>query len=83
MNNQAAKEAVKQFTGVLTALVPVVGVLGLGFEWFNEEFIRQFEVLALAGLTFVYTCYRIYRNHYATKKGQAQLTPAERAKRGL
>ena len=83
MNKEAHKDLIKQIIGFLTALIPFMGIAGINFEWFNEEFINNLEVLLVALLAVIYNIYAIWKNHFASKKAQAQLTPAEKAKRGL
>ncbi len=70
-----------QFIGVLTALLPFLGVLGINLEWFNEDFISGLEVVLLAIAAFVINAYTIYKNHYSGKKAQQQ--NAELKSKGL
>ncbi len=74
--NEVKKDALKglimQFAGILTALLPLLGILGISLNWFNQDFIDSLEVVLLAILAFGVNAYAIYKNHYSGKKAQEQ-----------
>ena len=78
---QAKKGLVSQFIGVLSALLPVLAVLGINFDWFNQEFIDSLEVFISAVVLFGINVYTIYKNHFSGKKAQTQYKELRR--RGL
>ena len=69
---EAKKDLVSQFTGILSALLPVLAILGINFNWFNQEFIDSFEILISAIVLFVVNVLTIYKNHYSGKQAQKQ-----------
>ncbi|MBT2601435.1 MULTISPECIES: phage holin [unclassified Oceanobacillus] len=81
VKQDASKGLIMQFVGILTALLPLLGIVGINFEWFNQEFIDGLEVLLLAVVAFVINAYTIYKNHYSGKNAQEQ--NAELKSRGL
>ncbi|WP_105101321.1 phage holin [Microbulbifer pacificus] len=81
VKQDATKGLILQFIGILAALLPLLGVLGINLEWFNQGFIDGLEVLLLAVVAFVVNAYTIYKNHYSGKKAQEQ--NAELKSRGL
>lgn len=83
MNREAHKDLIKQIIGFLTALLPFAGIVGINFEWFNEQFINNLEVLLVSLLAVAYNIYAIWKNHYATRKAQNQLSATEITKRRL
>jgi hypothetical protein len=78
---QAKKGLVSQFIGVLSALLPVLAVLGINFEWFNQSFIDSLEVFISALVLFGINAFTIIKNHYSGKKAQTQYKELRR--RGL
>lgn len=82
---EARKEAktglISQFTGILSALLPVLAILGINFDWFNQEFIDNLGALLTAIALFVINAYTIYKNHYSGKHAQVQ--NEELKKKGL
>lgn len=76
MNSKIKKEAtndlIKQLIGMLSALLPLLAILGISQSWFNEEFISSLQVFLVALIPFVYNLYSIYNNHFSGKKAQAQ-----------
>lgn len=76
LETQVAKEAkqdlIKQFIGMLSALLPLLAILGISLDWFNEQFISSLNVFLVALVPFVYNLYAIYKNHYSGKKAQAE-----------
>ncbi|WP_163579158.1 hypothetical protein [Gracilibacillus saliphilus] len=81
VKNEAVKGLIMQFIGILTALLPFLGVLGINLDWFNEDFISGLEVLLFAIAAFAINAYTIYKNHYSGKIAQRQ--NAELKSKGL
>lgn len=69
---EAKKDLAKQIAGVLSALIPVLTILGINFEWLTEDFVQQFYVLLVAIAALAYNLYAIYKNHFSGRKAQEQ-----------
>jgi len=69
---EAKKDLVSQFIGILFALLPVLGILGINFDWFTAEFIDSLGILISAIVAFVINAYTIWKNHYSGKKAREQ-----------
>ncbi len=69
---EAKKDLAKQIAGVLSALIPVLTILGINLEWLTEEFVQQFYVLMVAVAALAYNVYAIYKNHFSGKHAQKQ-----------
>lgn len=69
---EAKKDLVSQFTGMLSALLPVLAILGINFDWFTAEFIDSLGILISAIVVFVINVFTIYKNHFSGKKAQKQ-----------
>ena len=69
---EAKKDLVSQFTGILSALLPVLAILGINFDWFTVEFIDSLGILISAIVVFVINVFTIYKNHYSGKGAQKQ-----------
>lgn len=69
---EAKKDLVSQFTGMLSALLPVLAILGINFDWFNAEFIDSLGILISAIVVFVINVFTIYKNHFSGKDAQKQ-----------
>lgn len=78
---EAKGDLVSQFIGILFALLPVLGILGINLEWFTAEFIDSLGILISAIIAFAVNAYTIYKNHYSGKKAQEQ--NQELKKKGL
>ena len=75
------KEILNQLQGMLSALLLFLGVIGMTFDWFNEEVINAFVILVGAIALFVNNIYRIYKNHYGfSKKAKQEKVILEHAK---
>lgn len=72
VEQEAKADLVKQFTGVLSALLPVLAILGISLEWFNEEFIENLYLFLIALVPFAFNVYAIIKNHFSGKKAQEQ-----------
>lgn len=72
VEKEAKKDLVKQFTGVLSALLPVLTILGISLEWFNEEFINHLYLFLAALVPFAYNVYAIIKNHYSGEKARRE-----------
>ena len=68
----AKKDLVSQFTGILSALLPVLAILGINFNWFNQEFIDSLGILISAIVLFIVNVFTIYKNHFSGKDAQKQ-----------
>lgn len=73
-SKEAKKDLVSQFAGVLSALLPVLAILGVNFEWFNHQFIDSLALLLSTIIAFVVNVFTIYKNHYSGKSAQKQNT---------
>lgn len=78
---EAKKDLVSQFIGILSALLPVLAILGINLEWFTTEFILSLEVLLSAIIFFGINAFTIIKNHYSGKRAQKQ--NEELKKKGL
>lgn len=58
--------------GFLTALLLFMGTVGISFEWFNQESINAFVLVASAGSLLIINFYAIWKNTYTSKKAQLQ-----------
>ncbi|UUG68613.1 hypothetical protein YPHTV1_00051 [Halomonas phage YPHTV-1] len=72
VKKDARKGLISQFVGVLSALLPVLAILGINFDWFNQDFINSLEVLISAVVLFIVNAIAIYKNHFSGKKAQQQ-----------
>lgn len=76
INEQVKKEAkrgiIEQFIGILSAALPLMAILGISLEWFNESFISALNVFLIALIPFGYNVYSIWKNHFSGKKAQEQ-----------
>lgn len=76
VNNEVKKDAkydlISQFTGMLSALLPVLAILGISLDWFTQEFIDNLYLFLVALVPFVVNIYAIYKNHFSGKKAQEQ-----------
>ncbi|MBT2599076.1 MULTISPECIES: phage holin [unclassified Oceanobacillus] len=81
VKQDATKGLIVQFTGILTALLPLLAITGVQFEWFNEDFIGALETFLLAIFAFGVNAFAIWKNNFSGKKAQEQ--NAELKSRGL
>lgn len=72
VKKEAKHDLIKQFIGMLSALLPLLAILGFSLEWFNEEFISALNVFLVALVPFAYNLYAIYKNHFSSKRAQEQ-----------
>ena len=72
VKKEAKYDLVSQFIGILSALLPVLAILGVNLEWFNQDFIDSLGVLLSAIIFFVINAYAVYKNHFSSKKAQKQ-----------
>lgn len=72
VEQEAKKGLIMQFTGMLSALIPVLALLGISLEWLTEEFINYLYLFLIALVPFVFNLYTIYKNHFSRKEAQKQ-----------
>lgn len=70
VKREAKNDLIKQFIGVLSALLPLMAILGISMSWFNEDFINQLQIFLVALVPFAYNLFAIYKNHFSGKKAQ-------------
>ena len=58
------KQIIALFGGWLSAILLFLGVVGLSFDWFNQESIDAFIVVLMATVPLVVALYGIYKNTY-------------------
>lgn len=58
------KQIIALFGGWLSAILLFLGVVGLSFDWFNQESIDAFVVVLMATVPLVVALYGIYKNTY-------------------
>lgn len=78
---EAKQDLVSQFAGMLSALLPVLAILGVNFEWFTHAFIDSLAILISTIVAFIVNVLTIYKNHYSGKSAQKQ--NAELKQKGL
>ena len=71
---EAKKDLVSQFTGMLSALLPVLALLGISLEWFTQEFIDNLYLFLMALIPLVVNLFTIWKNHYGGKRAIEQKT---------
>ncbi|RDW18050.1 hypothetical protein CWR48_10625 [Oceanobacillus arenosus] len=72
VKQEAKTGLIMQFTGMLSALIPVLALLGVKFDWLTQEFVDSLYLFLVALAPLVLTFYTIYKNHYSGKKAQEQ-----------
>lgn len=72
VKSEAKGDLVSQFTAILSALLPILGILGINLEWFNAEFIDSLGILLSSIIFFGVNVFGIWKNHYSGKKAQKQ-----------
>lgn len=72
VKSDARKGLIAQFTGILSALIPVLAILGISLDWLTEEFIDHLYVLLVAIALFAINVYTIYKNHFSGKDARRQ-----------
>ena len=72
VQKEAKKDLVKQFIGILSALVPVLALTGYSLDWFTEDLIESFGIFLTATVAFIANIIAIWKNHYSGKKAQEQ-----------
>lgn len=78
---EALQDLVSQFAGMLSALLPVLAIVGVNFEWFTHDFIESLALLISISIAFFVNVWTIYKNHFSRKKSQLQ--NAELKQKGL
>lgn len=58
------KQIIALFGGWLSAILLFLGVVGLSFDWFNQESIDALVVVLMATVPLVVALYGIYKNTY-------------------
>jgi len=69
---EAKKDLISQLTGALSALLPVLAILGISLDWFTQEFIDSLYVFLVSLVPLVVNLYTIWKNHFSSKKAQEQ-----------
>lgn len=72
VSTDAFRDLFRQFKGMVSALIPVLGILGIKFDWLNETNVNITALAVAAVFSFGITAKAIYRNHYASKSAQKQ-----------
>lgn len=72
VKSEAKGDLVSQFTAILSALLPVLAILGINLEWFNSEFIDSLGILLSAVIFFGVNVFGIWKNHYSGKRAREQ-----------
>lgn len=72
VKKDAKYDLISQFTGMLSALLPVLAILGISLDWFTQEFIDNLYLFLVALVPFAVNIYAIYKNHFSGKKAQEQ-----------
>lgn len=72
VRKEAKKDLISQFTGILSALLPILAIFGINLEWFNQEFIDSLAVLISAIVVFGINVFAIWKNHFSGKDAQKQ-----------
>lgn len=76
------KQTIALFGGWLSAILLFLGVVGLSFDWFNQESIDAFVVVLMATVPLVVALYGIYKNTYRLSD-KAKRQEAELKRKGL
>lgn len=58
------KQIIALFGGWLSAILLFLGVVGLSFDWFNQESIDALVVVLMASVPLVVALYGVYKNTY-------------------
>lgn len=69
---EAKSDLIKQIIAMLSALLPVLTLLGISLEWFTIEFISAFNVFLIALTPLAYNMFSIYKNHFSGSKAKTQ-----------
>lgn len=69
---EANRDLVKQFVGVISAIVPLLAVFGIKFDWLNESTATLLATAVVLGASFVVNVYTMWKNHYTSSKAKAQ-----------
>lgn len=72
VEHEAKADLVSQFTGMLSALLPLLAILGISLDWFTQEFIDNLYVFLVALIPFVINLYTIYKNHFTGEHAKEQ-----------
>lgn len=72
VKKEAQKGMVSQFIGALSAALPVLAILGISLDWFNQQFIDALNVFLLALVPLAINLFTIWKNHYTGKHAKAQ-----------
>lgn len=76
------KQIIALFGGWLSAILLFLGVVGLSFDWFNQESIDAFVVVLMATVPLVVALYGIKKNSYLLSQ-KAKRQEAELKRKGL
>ncbi|TDL34588.1 hypothetical protein E2R51_02400 [Jeotgalibacillus sp. S-D1] len=58
------KDFIKLLSGFLSALLPFLAIMGISFEWFNEDSINAFIFLVGALIPFLGSLYATWMNTF-------------------
>lgn len=72
VEQDAKKGLVMQFTGMLSALIPVLAILGISLDWFTDDFVNNLYIFLMALVPFVVNLYTIYKNHFSGREAKEQ-----------
>lgn len=76
------KQIIALFGGWLSAILLFLGVVGLSFDWFNQESIDAFVVVLMATVPLVVALYGIKKNSYLLSQ-KAKRQEEELKRKGL
>lgn len=74
------KGLISQLSGMLSALLLLLGTLNIEFSWFTEESINAFVLFIGAFAAFGVSAWSTYKNSYAFRKGQEENRKIKEAK---
>ncbi|VDG98920.1 Uncharacterised protein [Lysinibacillus sphaericus] len=76
------KQIIALFGGWLSAILLFLGVVGLSFDWFNQESIDALLVVLIASVPLGVALYGIYKNTYQLSR-KAKRQEDELKRKGL